>query len=339
VSNPTITFPRPREVELEQRERPDPPAGSLLVRSRATLVSPGTEVTILSGDFSPGSAWAAYGVFPFDPGYSNVGVVEDVGEGLDASWLGQRVASYGPHARYAVIPPAIARRIPDGIADDQATLFALAETVMNGLRRARIAWGEDVVIFGAGVLGQLAARFCLLAGAAHTIVVDMAASRLELLPDDASIVRVNAMRVQPREVVERVTAGRLADVVIELTGAPDVIPGEFAVLRSQGRFLMLSSPRGEGTMFNFHDLCNATSVEIIGAHADSSPPVATPGNPWTRARHSELYFDLVASGRLDIAPVITRRVPYGEGPAVYRSFLEGSSSDLGVVLDWSANDT
>lgn len=338
MSNPTITFPRPREVELEQRERPRLQAGALLVRSRATLVSPGTEVTILSGDFRAGSAWAAYGVFPFDPGYSNVGVVEEVGEGLDAAWLGQRVASYAPHARYAAIRPEIARPVPNGIDDDQATLFALAETVMNGLRRARISWGEDVVIFGAGVLGQLAARFCLLAGAAHTIVVDVAASRLNLLPDEPSLVRVDATREQPLDVVARVTAGRLADVVIELTGAPDVIPGEFAVLRTQGRFLMLSSPRGEGTMFNFHDLCNATSVEIIGAHADSSPPVATPANPWTRARHSELYFDLVASARLDIAPVITRRVPYGEGPDVYRSFLEGASSDLGVVLDWSADD-
>jgi threonine dehydrogenase-like Zn-dependent dehydrogenase len=264
-------------------------------------------------------------------------VVENAGADVDPSWLGLRVASYAPHARYAVVSPEIARPVPEAIPDDQATLFALAETVMNGMRRARVAWGEDVVIFGAGVLGQLAARFCLLAGVAHTVVVDFDASRLALLPQDVSIVPVDASLDDTREVVERITEGRLADVVIELTGAPDAIPGEFAVLRSQGRFLMLSSPRGTGTLFNFHDLCNAPSVEIIGAHADSSPPVSTPANPWTRARHSELYFALIAAGRLDVAPVMTRCVPYGEGPDVYRGFLERSSSDLGVVLDWSAD--
>ena len=339
MTNPTISFPRAREVQLEQRARPEPQAGSLLIRSRATLVSAGTEVTILSGEFDPGSAWAAYGVFPFDPGYSSVGVVEEAGEGVDRSWLGRRVASGAPHALYATVPPEFARFVPDDVADDQATLFALAETVMNGVRRGRVAWGEDVVIFGAGVLGQLAARVCLLAGAAHTVVVDIDPSRLARLPQDASVVAVDATREQPREVVERVTSGRLADVVIELTGSPDAIPGEFAVLRPQGRFLMLSSPRGTGTMFNFHDLCNAPSIEIIGAHITSHPPVATPANPWTRERHAELYFALLASGRIDVAPVITRSAPYGEGPAVYRAFLERSSGDLGVVLDWTADGT
>ena len=340
MTNPTISFPRAREVQLEQRARPEPQAGSLLIRSRATLVSAGTEVTILSGEFDPGSAWAAYGVFPFDPGYSSVGVVEEVGEGVDRSWLGRRVASGAPHARYAMIPPEFARSVPDDVADDQATLFALAETVMNGVRRGRVAWGEDVVIFGAGVLGQLAARFCLLAGAAHTVVVDIDPSRLARLPQDASVVgRGCDARAAARGRRAR-HGGSPRGCRDRAHGLARRNPGRVRRPPSAGALPHALEPSGHG-----HDvqlprpLQRAEHRDHRRAHRTSHPPVATPANPWTRERHAELYFALLASGRIDVAPVITRRAPYGEGPAVYRAFLERSSGDLGVVLDWTADGT
>jgi threonine dehydrogenase-like Zn-dependent dehydrogenase len=60
----------------------------------------------------------------------------------------------------------------------------------------------------------------------------------------------------------------------------------------------------------------------------------TPDNPWTRPRHAELFFDLVAAGELDVGPLITSVVGYEEAPAAYRRLL-GAADELGVVLDWS----
>jgi threonine dehydrogenase-like Zn-dependent dehydrogenase len=97
--------------------------------------------------------------------------------------------------------------------------------------------------------------------------------------------------------------------------------------------VILSSPRGE-TRFDFHDLCNAPSFTIVGAHNNSHPAYETPGNPWTLLRHREIYFDLVADGELEVASLISHRVPHTEAPGVYDMLLADRTQALGVVLVW-----
>lgn len=329
--NCAVVFPKPHEVLIEERPQPEPAADQVVVRSLSTLISPGTELTILRGAYEADSAWGAYGRFPFTPGYSSIAVVETVGEDVDPELIGQTVASYAPHTLYAAVPTSILRPVPDVLSREQATLFTLAETTMNGIRRSRLAWGESVAIYGAGLLGQLTARLALLAGARWIFVVDVSAFRLGLLPRNDRVVAIDASHSTPADSIREFV--QAVDVVFELTGNPDLIPGELEILRSQGRFIVLSSPRGIGTLFNFHDHCNAPSIEIIGAHADSSPPVATPDNPWTRARHTELFFDLLSARELDVSSLITSVIGYREAPAAYQRLLDGAD-ELGVVLDW-----
>ena len=97
---------------------------------------------------------------------------------------------------------------------------------------------------------------------------------------------------------------------------------------------MLSSPRGP-TSFDFHDLCNAPSFTIIGAHGKSTPAYETPENPWTKARHIELFFDLVASGDLDLKPLITERIAYSKAPSIYQKLLNNRSQSMGEILEWN----
>jgi 2-desacetyl-2-hydroxyethyl bacteriochlorophyllide A dehydrogenase len=324
----------PGRVVVEERPADEPTQGQVLIRTSASLISSGTELTALLGKEPAGTLWAG-GSFPYDTGYSNVGRVVDVGPGVDQSWIGRRVGSYRPHASYVLESADQVRPVHrDEVGDDQATFFILAETVMNGLRRGRVQFGESVVVFGLGILGQLAARLCLLVGADKVIVVDTADRRLALAPSDPRIVAVNPGRDRVVEVVTDHTRGRMADLAIELTGDPNVIPSEIATLHDEGRLVILSSPRGSGTVFNFHDLCNWPSHSIIGAHFRSHPERPTPANPWTHGRHSELFFDVVAEGRLDIASMITHRYPCREAPAAYEMLMEDRSAALGVVLEW-----
>jgi threonine dehydrogenase-like Zn-dependent dehydrogenase len=138
-----------------------------------------------------------------------------------------------------------------------------------------------------------------------------------------------------KSVIEKLTRGRLAEVVFEVTGLPNLIPKQFETLHRQGRYVVLSSPRGK-TSFDFHDLCNAPSYTIIGAHNMSHPPLATPDYPWTMHRHAELFFDLVAEGKLAIDPLISHRERYTEAPRLYDMLLRDRSAAMGVVLDWTA---
>ncbi len=334
-ANPTVVFTGPRQVAVEDRPMPEPTPGQVLIRTHTTLVSIGTELSLLAGDRQAGRVWERLRDYPITPGYDNVGTVVGVGDGVDASLIGRRVASYGPHAAYVCVGIDQVWRIPDEVSDDQAAFTALAQITLNGLRRSGLVFGESAVVFGLGLLGQLTAQLCLFAGASPVFGVDASANRASLLPADPRVITVATGQEDPAEVVAERTAGRMADVVFELTGSGDVLPTEVPLLRPQGRLVVLSSPRSPST-FDFHDLCNSPSITIIGAHNSSHPNQADPGNPWTQARHAELFFDLLACGVLDLDRLISYRFEADRAPDAYALLLADRTQAMGVLLTWTA---
>ncbi|MCA1791788.1 MAG: zinc-binding dehydrogenase [Thioalkalivibrio sp.] len=333
TENEAIIFPERGVVRVEACPVPTPGAAEVLIRTRTTLVSTGTELTALRADYPPGSVWETMFPFPVRPGYDNVGEVVALGESVEPVWLGRRVASLQPHARYVVAEASACRPVPDEVSDEAATFSTIAEIVMNGVRRSRFTWGEMVVVFGAGLLGQLTARVCLLAGAAAVLVVDVAPARLAYLPDDPRVHPVDARSGDVVELVRDVTRGRMADVTFEVTGEPELVAQGVAVLREQGRLVILSSPRGPSTI-DLHDLCMRPSIAIIGAHNFSHPQVATLADPWVPARHAELFFELVRHGLLDVGRLISDRLTYRDAPALYERLQRDRSGVMGAVLGW-----
>jgi 2-desacetyl-2-hydroxyethyl bacteriochlorophyllide A dehydrogenase len=336
MKNPGVVFRGVGDVGLQEVQVAPPGPGEILIRTRRSLLSLGTELTILSGRFPAKSAWAAYGKFPFLAGYSAAAEVIEVGGGVTSVTTGDIVACPTPHVRYASVAASSVTPVRDGrIPLDHVPFLTLGQIAMNGVRRCGLQWGEAVVIFGAGLVGQLTARFCRIAGARPVIVVDPAPQRLARL--GAGVVAVDPGHGPVRDQVARASRGRMADVVFEVTGNPGLIPGEFEAMKDRcGRFVIVSSPRGP-TSFDFHDLCNRPSHMIIGAHNTSHPDAETSASPWTAGRHAELFFDLVASGEIDLEPLVTDRLPYTAACETYRALLHDPVRALGVILSWDEN--
>ena len=331
MSNPTVVFPEANSVVLEERDRPEPAADEVLIETETSLVSPGTELTVLAGEYPNGSVWDEYAEYPFVPGYANVGTVREAGAEADIA-SGTRVATWTPHAAWVTAAADDCVPVPRGLSYDEGSLFAIAQIVMNGVRRGRVDWGETVVVYGLGVLGQLCVRLCHLAGAETVVGVDLLQERIDHLPDVTGVFGVNASERDPAEAVVTAT-GHPADVAFEVTGNPDAIPDEFDALREQGRLVLLSSPHGETTL-DFHDLVNAPSHEIIGAHQLSHPTVATATNPWTKERHASLYFSYVQQSRLTVSSLFTHVADAADAPALYEELLADRSESMAVRLEW-----
>jgi 2-desacetyl-2-hydroxyethyl bacteriochlorophyllide A dehydrogenase len=331
MDNPTVVFPGPRDVVIEDRERPEPAEREVLIETETTLVSTGTEVTVLSGDYPDGSVWDSYGTYPFEPGYANVGRVVDAGGTHLAA--GDRVATWAPHAKYVTAPADECVRVPDDVTDQQASAFAIAQIAMNGVRRGRVDWGETVAVYGLGIVGQFAVRLARVAGAERVVGVDIASERVAYLPDESGVTGLDPTASDPVAAVEDLTDGRMADAVFEVTGNPNAIPEEFDVLTDQGRLVLLSSPHGETTL-DFHDAVNAPSTEIVGAHQTSHPPTATAADPWTKARHAELYFAYLRQGRLAVDELFSHVRPATDAPALYESLLDDRTEAMAVRLEW-----
>lgn len=335
-TNATVVVQGTKKVVIENRPMPEPKEGELLIRTKRTLISTGTELTVISGEFDSNSFWAkAARNIPYPTGYCNIGEVIDLGKGVEEQWVGRRVGTYGGgyHAQYITGTADESYIVPEGISDDHATFFVLAQTTMNGVRRSKVEWGESVAVYGLGILGQLTVRFCHLAGARPVMALDISKARFKYLPDLTGLTAIDPSDPEFIDKVNILTRNRLADVVFEVTGNPDIIPQEFEILKPGGRFVVLSSPRGK-TLFDFHDLCNWPSYSIIGAHISSHPQMATMGNAWTKKRQTELFFDLVAKGELDVESLISHRENYEKAPELYQMLLKDRSQAMGIVLEW-----
>ena len=331
-----IVFKEPKKVEIEDAELPEPSPDQILIRTRATLISTGTELTMLSGKYPKGSVWDNITRYPVVPGYSNCGVVEKVGENVKKFKVGDRVSSAAPHAEYAVVRENQAVKVPDGITDEEATFGTLSATVMNSVRLANIKLGESVIIVGVGILGQLACQFSRLCGGFPVIAVDLSQRRLEIAKKLGASAAIQSGKGDVKERIMKLTKGRGADVVFEVTGNPKVIPWELSLVKRQGRFILLSSPRGL-TELDLHDLVNWPSRMIIGTHTSSHPSHETPYNPWTWERNIQLFFELLSAGLVNVKDLITDLYKWTEAREAYERLLDPLGErlqSLGVILDF-----
>lgn len=329
-----VVFTAPGQVALESQALPAPGPGELLLRTERTLISTGTELTAMTGDFPPGSVWSRYIRYPTGVGYSSIARVEAVGAGVEGFRPGDRVASMAPHATHAVRAADRVWRVPESVDSEAGTFATLAEIVMGGVRRSRLAFGESVAIVGAGLLGQLAAHFCRAAGAWPVIVLDPAEARLPTARQMGATHALPETAEAAREQVEALTRGRMAEVVFEITGNPLAFPGAVKLARRLGRVVLLGSPRGPVTL-DLHDEVHTLSLEVIGAHNTAHPAEETPNTPWPIARHVELFLEWQAAGVVDVRPLITHRYPWRKAPEAFAMLLEDRTRALGVVLDWS----
>jgi len=336
MNNPAIFFTAPGRVEVLDRPVPEPAAGEVLIRSRRSLISTGTELTLLSGQARSDSVWAGLSRYPQEVGYSSVGEVVAAGHGADAAWVGRRVETHSRHALWVTCPVGELRPVPDGVSDEEATFTSLAEVAMNGLRRVGLTWGESVAVFGLGILGHLAVRLCALAGAGPVFGIEPSAFRRGLLPRGPFFHALDGRSPDLDEEVRRRNSGRALDVVVELTGNSEVIPREPLLLRDQGRLLLLSSPR-DATLFDFHDLCNRRSLTIVGAHGFSHPPAETPNAPWSGPRHGALFLERLGAGLLSVRELVSHRYPVARAVDAYRLLVENRDEVMGVVFEWTGN--
>jgi 2-desacetyl-2-hydroxyethyl bacteriochlorophyllide A dehydrogenase len=335
-----LTIPEPHRAVWVEDDITDPGPGEVLVRTTRTLISTGTELTAYTGQFPADSVWAGMIKYPQPRiGYSNVGRVVAVGPGVSGLAVGQRVASWGPHATLHLASPQRPGSslkglppIPDGVSDDQAVFRGLGQTVMHGIRLAQISLGEAVVVVGAGLLGQLAVQYARMCGAYPLIAVDLSRQRLEMAGVHGATHAIPGGRGELLGEIRSATKGRMADVVFEVTGNEQVIPSAFRMARRLGRVVLLGSPRGKVEV-DFHDEVHTLGLQIIGAHVSTQPDAETLSGPWTPQRNDELFFDLVLGGRLALDDLVTHRYDWRDAPEAYRMLAEDRTRAMGVVLE------
>ena len=153
--------------------------GEVKVRVEASLISPGTElgrVGAMRENPQPDRP-------PRPFGYTNAGVVEEIGARVEQFEVGQGVAcmggGYALHADWVCVPQNLCAAIPEGVSFAEAASVHLAATGLHAVRRTAPLYGENGIVIGLGLVGQFTAQFAQLSGC-HVLGVDRFARRRDI---------------------------------------------------------------------------------------------------------------------------------------------------------------
>ncbi|TCC47773.1 zinc-binding alcohol dehydrogenase [Kribbella capetownensis] len=324
-----IVFPGPGVAELCQVQLADTGPGEVRLRTRLSLMSTGTEGIAFARRFGEGTHWAQYVEYPFRPGYSVVGVVDQIGHESGLS-VGDRVVARAPHASRVVVRADRCTPVPAGLADEQAVWFALAKIAFVGIRVGEVRPGSRVLVVGAGPIGQMATRWAAAAAAARIVVVDSVAARLDLATAGGATATIGSPIDDAQEELAGAFGGQPPEVVLDSTGNAAVLPGALRAAADHGRVVLLGDAGTPSDQRLTSDVM-VRGVSIMGAH-DSY----TIGDQrWDNDREiARLVFRLAAAGRFPLAGLVGDRFGPEDCQQAYELAATQRHRTMGIVFDW-----
>ncbi len=345
-----------KRVEVEAFEVADPGPGQVMVRVSRTQVSAGSEkgyLLPLTSDHAsvpmdrPAASASAERadtlpmgfVGPRDsPGYTAVGRIQAVGPGVTGFREGDRVFALGRHSSHLVVNVEQTenrtfrrpvQKIEFDITDEQACFSRLGDVALHGVRRASLQPDESVAIFGQGVVGQLIASMCRIAGAYPIIAVDLETERLALSRTSGASDTVNASFVDPVEAIVEMTGGG-AQTVFHANRVAQVLSDCIDSARYAGKVVLVGSTDGKLQM-RLRNLL-VREIDLRGSHWQEDRPHKY--YPWTTNRDRNAVMRMIATGDLKVEHLISHVAKPEEADRLYKDIVAGPQGWMGIFFDW-----
>jgi predicted dehydrogenase/threonine dehydrogenase-like Zn-dependent dehydrogenase len=357
-------------VELLDVPRPVISPTEVLVRTVASMISPGTEraVTALARssllakararpdlvrqvvrkaqiEGITATARAVRGRLAEDVplGYSAAGLVAEVGTAVDGIAVGQLVATGGAgkasHAEFQAVPGLLCAVVPEGVPPEDAAFATLASIPLHGLRLSGVGPGSKVVVLGLGLLGQLAARLAMASGC------DVAGiDPNEFARETAARAGVLALDESGDATTDQVLSwsrGRGADTVLVCAAdkSPQPMSRAPALCRDRAAVVMVGDVGMPARRTPFYE----REISLLFARSYGpgryEPSYEAWGVDypvgqvrWTEGRNQEAVLDLLAAGRLRVSDLITQSFDIGRADEAFRLLEERTEPYLAIRL-------
>ncbi|MEM7735316.1 MAG: zinc-binding alcohol dehydrogenase [Deinococcota bacterium] len=327
-----IYFVGKNEIDVRNEDVRKPSPHEVVIATKKTLISTGTETICLERRFEPGTGWDNWVKYPFAPGYSLSGVVIEKGADVTSINVGDRVAARKPHHQYVTAEEDELVLIPAGVSDEDATWFGLANITQIGIRRAQHELGDAVVVIGVGLLGQLVIQYLRLMGARQIIAIDFSETRLELAAAHGATTTL-AMGVEAAQDTIWELTEHGADVVYDITGYAPVFAHAQGLLRKFGRLIVLGDTGTPSEQRLTHDVIKQ-GLTIVGAHDVHFPRKHTTDSYWNHLTMAQLFYTYLARGDMRVNDLISHRYAPEQARDAYSMLISDRSAAMGVVFDW-----
>jgi predicted dehydrogenase/threonine dehydrogenase-like Zn-dependent dehydrogenase len=342
--------------------------GQVLVRTRRSLVSAGTERMLV--DFGK-AGWLEKArqqpdkvrmVFeklrtdgllptieavrnkldePLAMGYCNVGEVAAIGAGVSGLSIGDRVASNGRHAEFVAVPANLCAKVPESVDDEEAVFTVLGAIALQGVRLAQPTLGECIVVTGLGLVGLLTVQL-LKAHGCRVLGIDFDAGKIDLARKLGAHTVHLAAGEDPLAAAQAFSRGRGVDAVIvaAATRSSDPIHQAALMCRKRGRIVLVGVTGLELSRADFYEKELTFQVSCSYGPGRYDPAYEEGGQDypvgyvrWTEQRNFEAFLDMVAERRIDARPLISHRFDIADAAKAYE-LIASSEPSLGVLLTY-----
>lgn len=331
-----VIFNCANQIDVIHEDIPSINENQILCKSEISLISIGTEMRCLKGEIDPGTNWSEWVKYPFKPGYSMTGAVIKVGANVEDFHVGDKIVTQQPHCQYFIDYPGNPNlmKIPEGVTFEEAAWQPLGCITQLGVRRAEVKLGDTIVIIGLGMLGQLVLQYLKMSGTRKIIAIDLNDWRLELAKKYGANYMFKGDVKDSMETISRITKGKMADTVFDITGLPQILSSATRLLRRLGKVILLGDNTMPSKQFMGPNVVS-DSISILGIHGSMSPSTPNEFNPWTWKEMAELFFELILDGRIKVKPMITDIFSPLEAEKVYTWLIKDKPDTVGVIFDWS----
>lgn len=332
-----------RRIELVESARPPTEAGEVLVRVAACGIC-GSDVHGFDG--STGRR-----IPPLIMGHEAAGVVEHAAPDVPGLALGDRVTfdstvycgecffcrrgqvnlcnnrrvlgvscgdyrRHGAFAEYISVPARIVYHLPDQLPFEHAAMIEAVSVAVHAVGLTPIKLGDAAVVFGAGMIGLIVIQAVRLAGCTRVIAVDPDSARLALAGKLGAAELLNPKEVDVPAAVRDLTAGRGADIALEVVGASQPFQAAVASVRKGGAVTLVGNiaPAVELPLQSVV----TREIRLIGSCASSGEyPVC---------------IDLLARGAIRVEPLISAVAPLSDGPTWFERLYAKEPGLMKVIL-------
>jgi len=278
-------------------------------------------------------------------GYSSAGVVLE--SAVDDIKVGDRVAcagaGYASHAEIISVPRNLIVQIPDDVGFDDASFTTVAAIALQGVRQADVRVGEQVVVIGLGLVGLLTLQL-LKASGCRVMGIDVAPRNFDL----ALRLGCDGCAISGEDTVlavQNFTRGQGADAVLITAATKSSQPVELAMQCARKRATVVAvgtvgmdiprSPFYEKEV-NFRISCSYGPGRYDPEYEEHGHDYPVGYVRWTENRNMEAVLDMMAQRKLNVAPLITHRIPVEQSLRAYE-LITGKVEEphLGVLIQYS----
>ena len=276
-------------------------AGTVIaVGANVKNIKPGDRVCMEPGIPDPTSKASRLGLYNVDPAVR--------------FWATPPV--HGVLTPEVVHPASFTNKLPDNVSFAEGAMVEPFAVGLQAATRARIAPGDIALVIGCGPIGIMTALAALAGGCSRVLISDLSRQKLDIAAQYAGITPVNITQQSIGDAVAQATDGWGADIIFEASGSPRAYDGIFDLLRPGGALVLVGLPV-EPVQF---DVPGATvkeaRIETVFRYA----------NNFDRA------VNLIASGKVDLKPLITDTFDFRDSIAAFERAAKGLPQDVKLQI-------